>query len=293
MDDDQSTSWTHGMAELAPLERLHYVTAGEGPRTLVLVHGFPQTWWAWHRVIPRLARQGFRVIAPDYRGAGNTWRPLSGYDKKTMAWDIHRLVRDHLQIRDPILLVGHDIGLMVAYAYAQSFRDEVSRLVLMDAPLPGTEVFARMRSDPRVWHFAFHNARDVPESLVAGRERIYLKAFFNARIFNGGAIGETDLDIYTTAFSTPGGMRAGFELYRAFDQDVADNTAFLQKSGKLDIPVLAMGGTLGTFGPVVEQMVREVAHDVRGIRIPGTSHWIGEENPQGFVEALTDFFGPA
>jgi pimeloyl-ACP methyl ester carboxylesterase len=279
------------MAELAPLERLHYVVAGEGPRTLVLLHGFPQTWWAWHLVLPRLASQGFRVVAPDYRGAGNSWRPLSGYDKKTIAHDIRRLLWDHLQVREKITLVGHDIGLMVAYAYAQSYRDHVARLVLMDAPLPGTDVFAHMRSDPRVWHFAFHNARDVPEALVAGRERIYLKAFFNARIFNGGAIGEADLDHYTTAFSSPGGMRAGFELYRAFDQDVADNLAFMKHSGKLEIPVLAMGGSLGTFGPLVEEMAREVAHDVTGTRIPGTSHWIAEENPAEFVAQLVAFAG--
>jgi len=279
----------HGMAELAPLERLHYVTAGSGPRTLVLVHGFPQTWRAWHLVIPEFAKRGFRVVAPDYRGAGNSWRPLTGYDKKTMANDIHRLLVDHLQIRDPITLVGHDIGLMVAYAYAQSFRNEVERLVLMDAPLPGTDVFARMRSDPRVWHFAFHNARDVPEALVAGRERIYLKAFFNARIYNGGAIAESDLDEYETAFSSPGGMRAGFELYRAFDQDVADNLEFMKRNGKLDIPVLAMGGTLGTFGPVVKEMAREVALNVAGTRVPGTSHWIAEENPADFVSQIIEF----
>ena len=290
MQSPYSTSaWSHGMAELAPLERLHYLTAGEGPRTLVLLHGFPQTWWAWHLVIPRLASEGYRVVAPEYRGAGNALRPVSGYDKKTMASDIRRLLKDHLKIDQPIVLVGHDIGLMVAYSYAQAYREDVSHLVLMDAPLPGTDVFARMRSDPRVWHFAFHNARDVPEALVPGRERQYLKAFFNARIFNGGAISEADLDIYESAFGSPGGMRCGFELYRAFDQDVADNVDYMRRQGKLDIPVLALGGTLGTFGSVVEEMVREVATNVTGVRVPATSHWIGEENPDEFVAKVLAF----
>src|SRR5207248_7963762 len=134
-------------------------------------------------VIPPLIDAGFRVIVPDYRGAGNSSRPAGGYDKRTMAGDIHRLVHDHLRITNPVALVGHDIGLMVAYAYAQAYRHDVSHLVIMDAPLPGTAVFDRLRSDPRAWHFGFHGTRDVPEMLVSGTERGYLQAFFNARIF--------------------------------------------------------------------------------------------------------------
>lgn len=186
---------THAMADTEPGVRIHHVTAGEGERTIVLLHGFPQTWWEWRLVIPALVQAGFRVIAPDYRGAGQSWRPLSGYDKLTMAEDIHRLVRECLRVEEPIALIGHDIGLMVAYAYARVHRDAVSHLVIVDAPLPGSHVFDRLRSDPRVWHFAFHGARDVPEMLVAGRERAYLQAFFNARIFNTSAIGEGDIDV--------------------------------------------------------------------------------------------------
>jgi pimeloyl-ACP methyl ester carboxylesterase len=194
---------THGMAEVEPGLRLHYVTAGEGDRTIVLLHGFPETWWQWHRVIPRLVDAGFRVVAPDYRGAGHSWRPAGGYDKRTMAEDIHGLLRRHLRIAEPIVLVGHDIGLMVAYAYAQAHRDDISHLVVMDAPLPGTAVFDRLRTDPRVWHFAFHGARDVAEMLVAGRERQYLQAFLNARCFDPSAISDGDLDIYASACPRP------------------------------------------------------------------------------------------
>lgn len=279
----------HGMAQIEPGLRLHYVTAGEGDRTIILMHGFPQTWWEWRWVIPILVHAGFRVIAPDYRGAGNSSRPIDGYDKRTMANDIHLLMREHLEIRHPVIIVGHDIGLMVAYAYAEMFRDEVSHLVVVDAPLPGTAVFDKLRSDPRVWHFAFHGARDIPEMLVEGRERQYLQMFFNARIFDPSAISESDLDIYTSAYSAPGAMRAGFEVYRAFDQDVQDNRDAVERNGKLKAPVLAVYGAISNTGPGVEAMMHEVAQNVTGLRIPRSAHWIAEENPQAFTAGLLQF----
>jgi pimeloyl-ACP methyl ester carboxylesterase len=178
-----------------------------------------------------------------------------------MAGDIRRLLRDHLRIDGPIVLAGHDIGLMVGYAYAQAYRDEVSHLVLVDAPLPGTSVFDRLRSDPRVWHFAFHGARDLPELLVQGRERQYLQYFFDARTTDPSA---TDVDVYVAAYEAPGAMRAGFEVYRAFVQDARDNREALERDGKLGFPVLALG----------------------------TAHWVPEENPRGFVDAVLRFTGP-
>ena len=279
------------MADVEPGVRLHYVTAGEGPRTIVLLHGFPQTWWEWHRVIPGLVAGGFRVVAPDYRGAGDSFRPAGGYDKVTMARDVRTLVREHLGIEDRVVVAGHDIGLMVAYAYAQAYRDEVSHLVVVDAPLPGTEVFDRLRSDPRVWHFAFHGARDVAEMLVAGRERPYLQAFFAARVFDPSAIAPADLDVYVAAYSAPGAMRAGFEVYRAFDRDAEDNRAALVRHGKLTVPVLAVGGAISTSGPLVEEMMREVAEDVTGLRVPRTGHWVPEESPEAFARAVLEFAG--
>ena len=279
----------HAMADIEPGLRLHYVTAGDGPRTIVLLHGFPQTWWEWRRVIPPLVERGFRVVAPDYRGAGHSWRPAGGYDKVTMADDIHRLLHEHVGVDGPFVLAGHDIGLMVAYAYAQAYRDDVSHLALMDAPLPGTAVFDRLRSDPRVWHFAFHGARDVAEMLVAGRELQYLQLFFNARIYDPSAVSDEDLDVYVSAYSAPGAMRAGFEVYRAFDQDAADNRAALERNGKLSVPVLAVGGETSTSGPVVEEMAREVADDVTGVRLPRTAHWVAEESPRAFVDGVLDF----
>jgi pimeloyl-ACP methyl ester carboxylesterase len=281
---------THGMADIEPGLRLHYVIEGDGPRTIVLLHGFPQTWWEWHGVIADFADAGFRVVAPDYRGAGNSWKPAGGYDKRTMAGDIRRLLRDHLEIEDELVLVGHDIGLMVAYAYAQAYRDELSHLVLADAPIPGTNVFDRLRADPRVWHFAFHGARDLPELLVHGRERQYLQFFFDARTTDPSA---TDIDVFAAAYEAPGAMRAGFELYRAFDQDARDNREALARNGRLTVPVLALGGTISTTGPLMEEMVREVADDVTGEILPGTAHWLPEENPAAFVDAVLRFTAPA
>jgi pimeloyl-ACP methyl ester carboxylesterase len=278
-------NWTHAMADIEGL-RLHYVTAGQGERTMVLLHGFPQTWWEWRRVIPALADAGFRVVAPDYRGAGHSQRTPGGYDKRTMAADLHRLVHRHLQIEDPIILVGHDIGLMIAYAYAQSYRNDVSHLVIVDAPLPGTDVFDRLRSNPRLWHFAFHNAIDVAEMLVAGRERQYLQTFFNVRNFDPSAI---DLETYVSAYSAPGAMRAGFELYRAFEQDADDNREILRRNGKLTIPVLAIGGEISNSGPLLEEMMREVADNVTALRVPATAHWIAEEDPSALTSALVEF----
>jgi pimeloyl-ACP methyl ester carboxylesterase len=290
-DDHETMTFTHGMADIEPGLRLHFVTAGASERTVILLHGFPQTWWEWHRIIPPLVRAGFRVVAPDYRGAGSSWRPHGGYDKRTMAEDIHRLLHRHLQIDRPIALVGHDIGLMVAYAYAQAHRDEVSHLVVMDAPIPGTAVFERIRTDPRVWHFAFHNVRDLPEMLVAGRERPYLQAFYNARTYDPSAISEADLDIYASAYAAPGAMRAGFELYRAFDQDVEDNRDALRRNGRLGMPVLAVGGGTSTTGPLMAEMLREVADNVTALRVTRTAHWIAEENPGELTAALVKFLG--
>jgi pimeloyl-ACP methyl ester carboxylesterase len=286
---DRTASFRHGMADIEPELRLHYVAAGERGRTIVLLHGFPQTWWQWHHIIPRLVDAGYRVIAPDYRGAGNSWRPAGGYDKRTMAGDIHSLVCEHLGAREPVVLAGHDIGLMVAYAYAQEYRDEVSHLVLMDAPLPGTAVFDGLLSDPRVWHFAFHGVRDVPELLVSGREREYIQYFINARIFNAGAFTAEDLDVYVSAYSAPGALRAAFEAYRAFGQDAEDNRRMLQQNGRLTVPVLALGGTISTTGAVIGEMTEEVAENVTAVRVPDTGHWIAEENPEAVVDELLRF----
>ncbi|MFA6086724.1 alpha/beta fold hydrolase [Mucilaginibacter sp.] len=280
---------THGMAIIDAGTRIHYVEVGTGDQVIVLLHGFPQTWWEWRFIIPGLTKAGYKVIVPDYRGAGHSWRPASGYDKSTMAADIHQLLTQHLDIKQPIIMAGHDIGLMVAYAYAQQFRNHISHLVVIDAPLPGTQAFDSIRSHPRVWHFAFHTVPDLPELLISGRERQYLQSFFGYRIFNTAAISEQDIDVFTSAYSAPGAIRAGLEVYRAFDQDVLDNKAFLAQNGKLTIPVLAVGGEISTSGGLMKDMMLEVAERVTAVSIPRTAHWVVEENPESFLQSFLSF----
>lgn len=289
------TPLKHGVADLKPGVRLHYVEAGNGPRTIVLLHGYPQTWWEWRHVIPVFAQAGFRVIAPDYRGAGGSSKPPEGYDKRTMAADIEALLRQHLKIEAPVVMVGHDIGMMVAYAFASSFPRSVDRLVLMEAPLPGTLTYDAMVASTHLsnvmhWHFFFHNAgNNIAELLTHGRERQYVQDFYHRLAFNQGAIGVDDLDIYATQFAAAGAMRAGFELYRAFDKDADDNRAALKKNGRLAMPVLGLGGESSFYLPIAKPMLKEVAKDTTVEGIPHCGHWIAEENPAVFTERVLAF----
>jgi pimeloyl-ACP methyl ester carboxylesterase len=222
--------------------RIRYGLAGVGTRTMLMIHGYPETAIAWRKIISPLVEDGFRVIAPDTRGAGGSSRPADGYDKLTLAADC-AAVLDHAGVAAPVIVVGHDIGLMIAYAFAQRFPERTERLAVMDAPLPGTTVFDELWSDSPLWHYHFHQAPDVPEILTAGRERFYLERFWRGVIYNTSAIDEEAKISYVADYSAPGGMRAGFELYRPFGRDAEDNRAALGRNGKLTIPVLAIAGS--------------------------------------------------
>ncbi len=288
---------THGTAELSPDVRLHYAVAGEGEgsSTILLIHGYPQHGWQWRHVAGPLAEAGFRVIVPDYRGAGRSSKPTTGYDKRTMAADLHSLVRDHLKVEGPLAVVGHDIGSMVAFAFALQFPDDVAHLSLSEAPLPGTDTYDELVGKPRLannplWHFFFHNAPgNLAETLTFGRERAYLDDFYDRLAFNPEAIGPADRTRYAEAFASVGAMRAGFETYRAFDRDAEDNRAVLKAAGRLKMPVLALAGEHSVLAPATEPMMKEVARHVTLRKIPAAGHWIAEENPQAVVESLVGF----
>lgn len=278
--------------EVEPGVRLHFGVAGEGERTVVLVHGYPETAYEWRRVTPRLVRAGLRVVVPDYRGAGGSSKPQGGYDKHTMAGDLHALLYGHLGLTEPVTMVGHDIGMMVAYAFARRFPDETERLVVMEAPLPGTDAYeAALGDTDRLWHFQFHRAPDVPELLTAGREQLYLERFYQDFAYDTDAIGPDAVGRYVRAFSRPGGMRAGFELYRAFPEDDAHNRAQVEQDGKLRLPVLALAGVTSAFAPFTETMMREVAKDVTFRTVERSNHWIPEENAEGLVREILGFIG--
>ncbi len=279
--------WRHEVAVIDG-NRLHYVVAGptDGSRgdPVLLIHGFPQTWYEWHQVIPALAEK-FTVIAPDFRGAGHSAKPLGGYDKHTMMEDLRGIVKSlgFSKLR----VVGHDVGAMIAYRYAAVHPDEVEKLVLMDAPVPGTKQFAAVRAHPRAWHINFHSARDISEFLVAGKEREYLRFFFESRVTNPAAFPLEAMEPYLRAYAAPGGLRAGFEWYRNMERDGEENQTYLAK--KLKMPVLVIGGEVSVSGPFLADMLSDIAEDGRLVMVQHSGHWLCEENPAGVNRALLNF----
>ncbi|MCO5968232.1 alpha/beta fold hydrolase [Actinoallomurus soli] len=279
--------------------RIHYVTAGTPPgnggdgRTIMLLHGWPQTWWEWRLIMEPLRSDGWFVVAPDYRGAGGSSKPEGGYDKQTMAGDLRALL-DHLGVENPITLVGHDLGMLVAYAFASLYPEDVERLVLMEAPIPGTEAFQSVAttrfSKARLWHFHFHGAPDnVAETLIAGSEFPYLRSFYVKLSANPDAISLSDAERYVADYTAPGAMRAGLELFRAFEKDADDNRRILSEKGKLKMPVLGLGGTASFYLPMAEEMLSEVAETVTVRPIENSGHWIAEEQPETLLRRLRDF----
>ena len=266
--------------------KLHYVIGGHGP-PVVLLHGWPETWYAWHKVMPALAKN-YSVIAPDLRGLGDSSKPTSGYDGKTVAEDIHQLVTK-LGYKT-IFLVGHDIGTQVAYSYAAAHPTEVKKLAVMELTIPGFAPPGR----PPIWWGIFHQVPDVPEALVQGKEMIYLPWFYRGLAYNPAAITQADVIEYVSHYSAPGGMRAGFEYYRAFPQDAIQNMNY--SKAKLTMPVLAIGGgyipVLGgniTMPSIVFGM-QKLAQNVQGIKVPNAGHFIPEERPDFVIKAFDKFF---
>jgi pimeloyl-ACP methyl ester carboxylesterase len=275
----------HEYADLGEV-RLHYAAAGDGPAVLLL-HGWPQTWYMWRDIIPGLAAR-YRVIAPDLRGLGDSSRPDRGYDKKTLAQDVWRLAHEVLG-EERLFVVGHDWGGPVAFVLAAQHREAVRRLAIFDVPVPGdgTPVMFSNR-----WHHGLHWEMDLPEELTAGREEVYLRFFYRTWGGRPDAIPEEAQLEYLRAYRQPGAMRAGFNLYRATPQDVADNEAFLARDGKLRMPVLCYGGPAGRGrGMAAIESWRRVAEDVRGGIAEGCGHWIPEERPDWTAAELLAFFG--
>jgi pimeloyl-ACP methyl ester carboxylesterase len=279
------TALTHHHHDLGDV-RLHYVTMGAG-FPLVLLHGWPQSWYEWRHVMPALAKR-FRVIAPDLRGLGDSSRPLTGYDKKTVGGDVWRLL-EALGVT-AFNLVGHDWGGPTAYAIAAAHPDAVKKLAILDVTIPG-DGSPNISQGGRRWHHAFHQTPDLPEALVLGREAIYFGWFYRNYGHRPDVIPDADIAEYLRVYSQPGALRAGFGYYRAIPQDIADNSAIAARF-KLPMPVLALGGdrAWGRGMEVVESL-RRMATDVRGGVIENCGHWMPEEQPEALLTALFDFFG--
>jgi pimeloyl-ACP methyl ester carboxylesterase len=267
----------------APIEgvKLHYLTAGHGP-TLILLHGYTQTSRMWKPIIPLLAEK-FNVIAPDLPGIGDSAIPKDGLDMKTAAIRLHSLAKS-LQI-EKARVVGHDIGLMVAYAYAAQFPTETENLVLMDAFLPGVAGWETAYNHPGIWHFRFNGP--TPEALVRGRERIYFEHFWNDFAADKKrSLSKADRTAYTAAYARPGRMRAGWAYFVSFGQAAKDFAQLSQM--KLSMPALAIGGDKAN-GELLGQQMKIVAADAKVVVLKKTGHWVLEENPKGTTDALMNF----
>jgi pimeloyl-ACP methyl ester carboxylesterase len=262
---------------------MHTRVGGKGP-AVVMLHGFADTGDMWAGVAAAVAAD-HTVVVPDLRGMGLSSQPAGGYDKKTQAVDIACLL-DALKI-DKTALVSHDIGNMVAYAFAAQFPDRVTRWVAMDAPIPGIGPWDEILKSPLLWHFNFRGP-DM-ERLVAGRERIYLDRFYNELSANPKAIDEATRQHYATLYARPGNMHCAFEQFAAFPRDAADNKALAAK-GKLAMPILAVGGDK-SFGATQAEVMRVVATDVTPQVIASSGHWLMEEQPAATIAAIRNFLG--
>lgn len=273
--------------------RMHYVTGGrtDGP-VVVLLAGFPESWYAWRKIMPLLGG-AYRIIAPDLPGQGDSDRPSSGYDTQSLAAAMHKLL---VQLGiGRYALVAHDVGAWVAYPYTALFGSEVSRLVLMDAGIPGVTLPDALPTAPdrawRTWHFAFHAIPDLPEMLIMGRERPYLDWFLRRKAADPYSFSEADIDEYLRVFLKEGGLRAGMAFYRSAAVSADQNRGFAAR-GKLAMPVLALGSDQGSIADMAAPL-RAIASDVRGGVVAQCGHFLPEEQPKAVAQELAAFLGEA
>lgn len=260
--------------------------------SILLIHGYPETSHQFRHVTPDLVKAGYRVIVPDYRGAGQSSHPRDGYDKDTIASDLYKLVTEHLGITTKIHVVGHDIGGMIAHAYASRYAASTASVAWGECPLPGTKTYDRVvvsEAYGGLWHFVFHWQIDLPELLTAGREREYILSFYDRLAFDSSAFSASDIDYYAQMFSKPGAMRAGFDLYRAFHQDAENNKEWLSSHGKCTVPCLTLNGSESFLAGIAKEQSEEMYEVVKEARVSVSGHWCAEENPKDFVKHILEW----
>ena len=267
-------------------QTVRYLSAGAGSKAIVLLHGWPQSADAFKAIIPDLA-EDYRVYAPDLSGIGGSTAPNQRWDKASLATDV-KAFADHLGLENP-LIVGHDIGGMVAYAYGRQYPGELSGVAILDVPVPGLDPADAIAASSHAWHYDFHNQVGLAETLVQGRQAEYFGYFINKVSANPEAISMEEIEVYAKAYETPESLRAGFELYRAFDEDAV---FFQAQNSEFTVPLLVVGAEFSTGGalPTMEQsFARQGATDITTIVVKESGHWLPEEQPAPTVQALEDF----
>jgi pimeloyl-ACP methyl ester carboxylesterase len=283
-----NVTFSHHTATVNGIQ-MHYVIGGKGD-PLVLLHGYPQSWYEWRYIMPALAKN-YTVVAPDLRGFGDSSKPLTGYDGNSTAEDINQLMK--LLGFDRIFLAAHDVGSQTAFSYAANHPNNVTKLVIMDFAYPGFFPPSFGSSGP--WWFSFYLQQDIPELLIQGKEKEYLSSFMRGLAYNPSAIKDEDIDVWASHAVSPGGLRGSFEHFRAFPVDAQQNKEIAKS--KITTPVLALGGDIypalgGDLpGNFANSSLQSLASNVTGITVPFSGHWIPEEQPQFVIDQLFKFFG--
>jgi pimeloyl-ACP methyl ester carboxylesterase len=299
-DAKSSSADLHHGAVVVNGIKLHYVEGGEGGSgdPILLIPGWPESWYAWRFVMPRLIAEGHHVVALDLRGMGDSDHPPEGYDSKTISADIHAFVASKgLAKQGNLHVAGHDVGAWMAYAYAADCPREVRTLTVMEAALPGITPpppagIPGDEANLKSWHFAFNRLPDLPEILVQGHERAYLSWLFAQKSVKRDVFTPEALDEYTRVFAQPGGAQAAFNYYRAAFSDTGLQQNRLRAATPLAMPVLAIGGQ-HSVGAGMEKTMRLVATDVQGATLPGVGHFVLEESPADVAAQLTAFIRKA
>jgi pimeloyl-ACP methyl ester carboxylesterase len=257
-----------------------------------MLHGFPQTSYQFRKVIPLLSSAGYRVLAPDYRGAGESSKPSNEFTKAIMAADIIALL-DHLEIDEPVHVVGHDVGGLIAFVLATRWPERVASACFGECFLPGTEVCQeQLKNDPvNYFHFAFHRVSNLPEALVQGREKLYIDFFINKHCHRIGAFSPAHIERYTHAYSQPGSLRCAFELFRAHEKDVDDTSEWVAQHGKCNLPCMVFSGEYSSYSEYAESMALEVVEKshLTTATVRDSGHFVAEENPSEFSQIVLKF----
>ena len=257
--------------------------------TFLLLHGFPETSYQWRSIIPTLTRKGYRVIAPDYRGAGESSKPHGGFTKASMAADIIMLL-DHKEVSERVHVVGHDMGGLIAFTLASRWPDRVASLVISECLLPGTDAFVEEpRKNPNLYfHYAFHGIENLPEVLISGREKTYIDFFINHSCYRLGAFPMRVIERYANAYSQPGALRCALNLFRAFDKDAEDMTRWVADNGKCSMRTLVLNGEHSSHGEFAMGMMLEAVQDdkLELAEIEEAGHFIAEENPGAMADII-------